>query len=121
VHPAGWDGIEIRSQRGNQRLTFTGLHFCDVAKVQGPTTHQLNVKVPKTERPLGCLAHSGKGFRQQVIEGFASTVASAQLVGLTAELIVAQVSELILEVIDRRGQGRKFAQGAAFSETEKAL
>jgi hypothetical protein len=77
--------------------------------------------VPEPQRPLGCLAHSGKGFRQQVIERFASTVASTQFVGLTAELIVAQVRELILEVIDRRGQGREFAQGASFSETENTL
>jgi hypothetical protein len=59
--------------------------------------------VPKAQRPPGCLAHSGKGLGQQVIEGLASTVARTQFVGLTAELIVAQVRELILKVIDRRG------------------
>jgi hypothetical protein len=109
VHPACWDGIQICGQRGNQSLTFTSFHLCDVAQVQGPTTHQLNIKVPKPEGSLGRFAHCSESFRQQVIEGFTGAITRAQFIRFSAQLVIREVRELILEVISRRGKGRKLS------------
>jgi hypothetical protein len=89
--------------------------------VQGPTTHQLNIKVSQSQRPLGGLTDSRKGFRQQIVKGLASAVTGTQFIGFATQFIIGQVRKLILKVIDRRSEGREFAEGASFSEAENTL
>ena len=61
------EGVEVGRSSGHQRLAFTGLHFGDVAQVQGSATHQLDVEVTHAERARGRLTHGGEGFREEII------------------------------------------------------
>ena len=45
VHALAFESVQIGGQGGDQGLAFTGLHFGDVAPVQGSTAHELHVEV----------------------------------------------------------------------------
>ncbi len=57
VHALAREGVEIDRKRRDQRLSFTGLHFGDVAQVQRGATHDLDVEVPLAQGAPGGLAH----------------------------------------------------------------
>lgn len=62
VHALAGNSVEIASQRGDQGLTFAGLHLGDVALVQCHGANKLHVKVAHTHGALGSLTHGGKGL-----------------------------------------------------------
>ena len=45
VDAVSGEGIEVGRSSGHQGLTFTGLHFGDVAQVKGGATHHLDIEV----------------------------------------------------------------------------
>jgi hypothetical protein len=71
VHALAGQGIEVHRQRGHQGLALAGAHLGDLAVVQGHAADQLHVEVAHLEDALAGLAHRGKGFGQQVVQGLA--------------------------------------------------
>ena len=60
--------VEVRGQRGDERLALTGLHLRDPAEVQGGAAHDLDVEVALAEHPLGGLADRGERLGEQLVE-----------------------------------------------------
>ncbi len=84
------EGVEIRGQRGDERLAFARLHFGDLALVQDHAADELHVEVPHVEHAAPGFADDREGFGQDGVERFAATDPLAELGGLGAELIVGQ-------------------------------
>ncbi len=45
VDASAGQGVEVGRRGGHEGLAFTGLHFGDVAQVEGGATHELDVEV----------------------------------------------------------------------------
>jgi hypothetical protein len=100
VHAVARQRIQIHRQRGGQRLAFAGAHFGDLSVVKRHAAEQLHVEMAHLHDALGALAHGGKSFGQQGIEGFALGDAVLELQRLGAQPIVAELLELGFERID---------------------
>ena len=90
MHRAPRQRVEIGRQGRDQSLAFAGAHFRDAALMQHHATDQLLVKMPQTEHALAGFPYHSEGFRQQVVERFASGEARAKFGGLGPQLSVAQ-------------------------------
>ena len=82
------EGIQVGGQGGDQGLTFPGFHFGDLPVVQHHATDQLHVKVAHAQYPLRRLTHHGKGFGQQIIQGFALVNPLSKFGSFTRESVV---------------------------------
>ena len=97
--------VEIDGERGDERLAFAGAHLGDRALMQHVAAHQLHVEVTLLQSALGRLAHRRKGARREVVERLAGGDLGAELVGFSAQLLVAQRLEFALQRIDRSDLG----------------
>ena len=68
VRATAGECVEIQRQCSDQRLTFTGLHFGDLALVEHDAAQQLHIEVSPACVAPRRLAHYRKRFRQQVVE-----------------------------------------------------
>ena len=100
VHALAGNSVEIASQRGDEGLTFAGLHLGDVALVQCHGANKLHVKVAHTHGALGSLTHGGKGLGEHVVERLAVGVTLAELIGLAAEFLLGHLLKLGLKTVD---------------------
>ncbi len=100
VHAVARERVEVGGERRHQGLALAGLHLRDGAVVQHHAADQLDVEMALAQRPLGGLAHGGEGFDQQVVQRLALLQPGAELVGLGAQLLVGEGSELRLERVD---------------------
>ena len=100
VHALAGNSVEIAGQRGDEGLTFAGLHLGDVALVQRHGANELHVKVAHTHGALGSLTHGGKGLGEHVVERLAVGVTLAELIGLAAELLLGHLLKLGLKTVD---------------------
>ena len=100
VDTPGRNGVQVRGQSRHEGLSLTGLHFSDIAPVEGPTTHDLNVKVPKSQGPLRRFTDCGKGLGEQFLERFSLAIALTEVVGFFPEFFVTQAREVLFEVVD---------------------
>ena len=71
----------LRRERRDQGLAFTGLHFGDIAPVQGRATHELHIEVTLSQGALsqGALRHltdGGERFGHQLVKARSSTIFS---------------------------------------------
>ena len=96
------EGVEIRGQRGDERLAFARLHFGDPALVQDHAADELHVEVPHVEHAAPGFADDGEGFGQHGVERFAAPDPLAELGGLGAELVVGQGPRRGLAAVDVR-------------------
>ena len=48
--------VQVTRKRGDQRLTFSGLHFRNAAAMQNHAANQLHVEMPHIEHAASCLA-----------------------------------------------------------------
>ena len=60
--------IEVRGQRGNERLALTCAHLGDVPEMKGGAAHELNVVMPLPEGSACRLSNRGESLRQEVVE-----------------------------------------------------
>ncbi len=60
--------VQVNGQGGDQRLTFTGPHFGDLAVVQDVAADQLHVEMTHIEDAAAGFAGDGEGFDQQVVK-----------------------------------------------------
>src|SRR5438477_4742577 len=81
VHALGREGVEVRGQRGHQRLALTGGHLGDLAVVQDHTADELYVEVAHAERAARCLAADGERLRKHLFDLGPAGETLAELVG----------------------------------------
>ena len=105
VDAAAGERVQVDGEGGDERLAFAGLHLGDRAFVQDHAADELHVEVPLAERALRRLAHRREGIRQKGLERRAVGDLLAELVGLGAQLRVAQPLVLRLQSVDRVDHG----------------
>ena len=118
VNTTSRDRIEVTREGCHEGLTFTGLHFGDVAEVKRGTTHDLNVIVTETKGTFGCLANGGECFGQKVIQGFACGITIAELNRLVSQFVVGELGEIVFEGVDNVGISLEFAQNCALARAQ---
>ena len=118
VNALAFQRVQICRQCGDKGLAFTGLHFGDIAPVQGGAAHQLHIEVAQSERTLGRLTNGSEGFRHDLIERFAVVDAFLELGGLAFELLVIEGRNLVFQRIGRFGDVLKFLDLSAFAHTQ---
>ena len=106
VDAAPGERVEVDRQSGDQRLTFTGLHFGDLALVQHGAADELHIEVPHLQDAPAGLADHGEGFGHELVENDlqlrvllvgifdgvdALADALAELLGFGAELLVGEL------------------------------
>jgi hypothetical protein len=100
--------VEVAGERGHERLAFAGLHFGDLAVVQGHTADELHVEVAQADRATGRLAHGGEGFGQEFVELFTVVYTGTVFAGERTQLCVRALLHLRLEVVDMVDDGAVF-------------
>ena len=97
--------IQIDRKRGDQRFSFTGLHFRDPALVQDDAADELSVEVAHAERALRCFPDNGKSLGQEIVERFVALEPLLELVGLGPQLRVGQAgrcrSSQRIDIVDQ--------------------
>ena len=68
VHAPARERVEVRRQRGDERLALAGLHLGDPAEVQRGAAHELHVEVALAEHPAAGLAHGRERLGEEVVE-----------------------------------------------------
>jgi len=51
---------------GHQSFTFSGRHFGNLAFVEDDSSDELDIIVPLTQRPSGCLPNDSESFREDL-------------------------------------------------------
>ena len=101
VHTLAGQRIQIGRQRGGQGLALARAHFRNVAAMQENPTHQLHIKRPQAQRPLGGFTAIGKGLWQYGFQAFATLLHTLlQLGGLGLDVLVAQCGKLRFQSVD---------------------
>ena len=118
VHATTRDGVEVGGERRHERLSFTGLHFSDVAEVKSGSTHQLHVEVTQTDGASSCLAHGGECFGEHVFECLALGESLAELGSFATKFFVGQVREALFECVDCSGVAFQLAERATLTNAE---
>ena len=101
VNALAFERVEIRRQRGDERLAFAGDHFGDVAVVQDHAADHLHVVMPHADEAAAALAADGEGLDQDVVERFARLQPSAELDGLLPQLLIGHRLILRFQRVDR--------------------
>ena len=73
--------IKVGSQGCYQSFTFTGAHLGNSALMQGETADHLHIEMTHSHDATSGLSNHGKGFREQLIKGFALGQLLAQSAG----------------------------------------
>ena len=69
--PRPVERVEVRRQRGDERLALAGLHLRDPAEVQRGAAHDLDVEVALPEHAPRGLADGRERLGEEVVEVFA--------------------------------------------------
>ncbi len=110
VNALAFQGIEVDSHDGCQGLSFTCLHFSDIASVKHICTFQLAEERELTDHTLRRFSGDRKSFRLNVIERLTILKSFPEFDGLVLKLFIAQRSHLIFELIDCRNSLFNFIQ-----------
>ena len=100
MHALAGERIEVRGQRGHERLAFAGAHFSDFAVMQNHAADELDIEVTHFQDPLASFATHGKRFRQQGVERFAIRIARLQCGRLCLQLGIGKLFHGRLEGAD---------------------
>ncbi len=101
VHAAPQERVQVDGRHGRERLALAGLHLGDAPLVERHRADQLDVEHAQAQRPDARLAGDGEGLVEDVVELGPVGHPGAELLGLGAELVVAELLHLGLEVVDR--------------------
>ncbi len=85
VHAASTERVQINWEGGDQRFTFAGLHFSNLALVQNHATDQLHVEMPHVQHTASCLAHNRERLFENLVKDL---VCSLQSLGVEFALPV---------------------------------
>ena len=116
--------VQIRGQRGDERLSFARLHLCNFALVQDDAADQLHVEMAHAQRAAPRLAHQGEGRHQRGCQCFLQALLVVRVValqtfharlhlglqgsGLRGDLGVRELARIGLERVDFRDQRLQF-------------
>src|SRR5665213_3195890 len=80
--------VQISGQRGDQRLSFAGLHLGDLALVQDDSTDQLHIEMAHAERTSARLANQCEGGNERRFERIGNPILVIRLarIGITETL-----------------------------------
>ena len=109
---------QIRRHGGNQSLAFTGLHFGNVAAVQGNAAHDLNVEGALTQGSPRGFTHGREGLDEDVVQSFAFFEALLEFVRFTAQFLIAQGFKIFLKSINLGSKPVELTQGTSFSSSK---
>ena len=118
VHALTGQRTQVGRHRSDQGLALTGLHFRDLALVQGDAAHDLNVEGTHAQDTPRGLADRRERLDQDVIQGLALLEAVLELLGLGLQLLVRQRLEVLLQGIHLRRETIQPAQHPAFARAK---
>ena len=118
MHALAGECIEIRGQRGDEGLALTRAHLGDVAQMQRPATHELDVVVALTEGAACRLAHRGEGLGEEVVEGLTVVQPGAVLSRQAPQLLVGHGDEVVLDGVDLLGDALEGAERLSLARAE---
>ena len=93
--------VQIRGQGRHQRFAFACFHFSDAALMQHDTAQDLHMIGAHSQNAVVRLADGRECLRQQVVQRFALGQTSLEFVGLAPQLLVGQLTILVLEGLHR--------------------
>ena len=120
VHAISRQRIEKCGQRRDERFSFAGAHFGDLAVVQRNAANELHVEMPHVQRALAGLADDGKSLRQNRIKRFAARDACLERCGFFAQRIVGKRADRGLERVDLRDRLTVLLQQSFVTAAENA-
>ena len=100
VNALAFERIQIGRQRGDQRLSFTGLHFRDPALMQNDTADELHVEMPHVQDALAGFANDCEGFRKQVVQRLAVCEALPEFCGFGLKVGIRERRDARFERVD---------------------
>ena len=118
MHALAGQRAQVGGHRGDQGLTFTGLHFRDLALVQGDTAHDLHVEGTHAQDSPRGLTHRRERLDQDVVQGLALFEAILELLGLGLQLLVGQSLKILLQGINLRRKPIQLAQHTPFASAK---
>ena len=118
MHAFSSQRTQVGRHGRNQRLTFTGFHFRDLALVQGDAAHDLDMEGTHAQDTPRGLTDRRKRLHQDVVQGLALFEAVLELLGLGLQLLVRQGLEVLLHGINLRCEAIQLAQHAAFARAK---
>ena len=118
VHALAFESVQIGGQGGDQGLAFTGLHFGDVAPVQGSTAHELHVEVTLAKGALGDLAHGGERLGHDLVQALAVFDFLLELRGLGLQILVREGGDLVLQSVHGLGHVLQLLELVAFTHSQ---
>ena len=119
VDAAARERVEIDRQRCDQRLAFAGLHLGDPAFMQNHAANQLDVEMALPKRAFASLAHRCERGDQQIVERRAFGNLLAELRRARAQLIIAELFQLLFQGVDRIDASLKAANAAVVGRAKK--
>ena len=118
MHALTGQRTQVGRHRSDQGLALTGLHFRDLALVQGDAAHDLNVEGTHAQDTPRGLADRRERLDQDVVQGLALLEAVLELLGLGLQLLVRQRLEVLLQGINLRRETIQPAQHPAFARAK---
>ena len=115
VHALAGERVEIGGEGRDEGLALTGLHLGDAAAVQGGAAHDLHVVGALAEGAVRGLAHGRERLDLDVVEGLAVLEALLEVVGLGAQLVIAELREDVLRLAHALRDGFEPADLPAFA------
>src|SRR5262249_40313963 len=101
-----FEGVQVGRQGRDERLTFTGFHFSDLAFVKHHTANQLNVEVTHVEDAAAGLANDRQSFDEKVVERGALSDSLFEFNGFSGQVDVGEFAKAGFEGGDRRDCGQ---------------
>ena len=95
------EGVQVRGQRGDQRLSFTGLHLGDLALVQRISTDELHVEVPHVQDSFAGFTRYRECFGKDVVQRGTVLYALFEFGGLRLEIGIGKTGDPRFESVDR--------------------
>jgi len=119
VHALARQGVQVHRQGSGQRLALARAHFGHFAVVQRDAAEHLHVEVAHLHDALAGFAHHSKGFDQQIVERGTIGNAALELVGLGAQIGVAEALQRGLQGVDALHRLAVLLEQAVVAAAEK--
>ncbi len=100
VHALAGQRVQVAGKGTDEGLAFTGLHLGDVAPVERGAAHELDVEVALATDTDRSFTNGSEGLRHDRVEGLAVGDPCAELVGLFAELGIAECLKILFDEVD---------------------